>query len=49
MKVIPNKEVNKYNSNSYYSKKNNQLLYNNSGINKAQINNTHQKSSRNII
>ena len=43
MKVIPNKEINKYNS--YYGKKNNQIINNNSGINKTQINNTYKNTN----
>ena len=42
-KAIPNKEINKYDS--YYGKKNNQLLNNNSGINKAQVNNTYKDNN----
>ena len=41
--IIPNKEINKHNT--YYGKNNNQLLFNNSGLNKTQTNNTCQNIS----
>ena len=43
MKVIPDKEIKRYNS--FYDKKNNQLLFNNSGLNKPQVNNTYQNAN----